>query len=251
MPGPDTPFVLDHVAIGVPRVGDAMPFAVGELGGTEYGAGPGLEFLWWQYRFDGGGVLELLEPDATPGGFLQRFLDRRGAGVHHVTFKVPDIHAAMRRAGDAGYQVVGFSEAFPGWKEAFLHPKQAQGIVVQLAEAGPEDEEAHYTGRYPFPEAPPDPPPPVRLVGVRLAARSAERARAQWEGLLCGGCVERGASLEFRWPESALRIRVDVDPSAEEGPRALEIASDRPVRLPEGPHPVLGIPFAVVDPDAA
>lgn len=246
---PDAAFVLDHVAIGIPRIDDAVPTVVGELGGAEFGAGPGHEFQWWQYRFEGGGVLELLEPDATPGGFVQRFLDSRGPGVHHVTFKVSDIHAAMKRAEDAGYQVIGFSEDFPGWKEAFLHPKHAQGIVVQLAEAGPEDEEAHYTGRYPFPEAPADAPPPVTLVGPRLVAHSAERARSQWEKLLGGSCRERDGSLEFRWPESALRITVDIDSGGDEGPRALEIASERPVRVPEGRHPVLGIPLVFVGAD--
>ena len=221
---------------------------MGELGGIELGAGPGFEFLWWQYSFEDEGVLELLEPDATPGGFLQRFLDSRGAGVHHVTFKVPEIRVAMQRASEASYDVVGFNESVPGWKEAFLHPKQAQGILVQLAEAGPADHEAHYTGRYAFPRAPKDAPPPIALLGPRLVAPSAERARAQWETLLGGSCLERDGSLEFHWPDSALRIAVDIDPAADEGPRQIEIASARPVQVPEGPHPALGVPFVIVTP---
>jgi hypothetical protein len=40
-----------------------------------------------------------------------------------------------------------------------------------------------------------------------------------------------------------MRIAVDLDPAAEEGPVAIELASPRAVALVEGPHPVLGVVF--------
>ncbi|NNL66418.1 MAG: hypothetical protein HKP30_09265, partial [Myxococcales bacterium] len=121
---------LDHVALGVSRIADAQPFVAGELGGERFDCGPGMGFQWVQWRFPGGGVIELLEPAGEPGGFLHRFLASRGPGVHHVTFKVPDLEVAAERARDAGYGIVGWFDADPHWKECFLHPKQAQGIVV-------------------------------------------------------------------------------------------------------------------------
>jgi catechol 2,3-dioxygenase-like lactoylglutathione lyase family enzyme len=237
---------LDHVAIAVPRGSEATNFLVGELGGSRYAAGPGVGFRFWQYRYAGGGLLELLEPDGPPGGFLQRFLERRGPGVHHVTFKVPEIRAATERATSAGYEVVGFNDV-GDWKEAFLHPKQAQGIVVQLAQAPtekmPED------ARWPFPPEPAA-AEPVALIGLRLAARDEERARRQWQTVLGGDCqTGAGGQLVFRWPESPLRIVVSLDAPGAEGPRSLEIASDRALAVPEGPHPVLGAAFTAVAPD--
>jgi hypothetical protein len=40
---------------------------------------------------------------------------------------------------------------------------------------------------------------------------------------------------------------VVTDPARPEGPLAVEIAADRPLSLPEGPHPVLGAPFVLVE----
>src|SRR5581483_3117389 len=67
--------------------------------------------------------------------FLRRFLDHRGPGTHHLTFKVPDIHAAIAQVEGAGYHPVGINVAFPFWKEMFIHPKDGPGIVVQIAQS--------------------------------------------------------------------------------------------------------------------
>jgi methylmalonyl-CoA/ethylmalonyl-CoA epimerase len=235
---------LDHVAIGVPDAAAAPPFLVGVLGGRRHDAGPGLGFRWWQWRFAGGGVIEVLEPDGPPGGFLHRFLAARGPGVHHVTFKVPDLHAAAQRARERGFEIVGFSDAFAGWKEAFLHPKQAQGIVVQLAESDPDAEPPPGVPReWPFPAEPPAAARPAHLVGLRLAAASAERTLRQWADLLGGSAESRAAEIHFRWPGSPLRIAVEIRTDAPEGPLAIELEPHAGLALPAGPHPVLGIPF--------
>jgi methylmalonyl-CoA/ethylmalonyl-CoA epimerase len=233
---------FDHVAIAVPHAVAVPPFLVGTLGGRPHGAGPGAGFRFWQWEFSRGARLEILEPDGPPGGFLHRFLEQRGPGIHHATFKVPAIEEAVRRVESRGYRVVGFDDRAPHWKEAFLHPKQAQGIVVQLAEVHPELE-PESTGEWPFPEEPPRPPPPVDLLGLRLAARSGEAARALWEETLLGSCSQAGAELVFRWPDSPLRVTVRVEPVLPPGPRGIEIAPRPGLALPEGPHPVLGTAF--------
>jgi len=239
---------LDHVAFAVPRGEGVVPLVVGELGGRERDVGPGVGFRWWQWEFEGGGALEILEPDGPPDGFLHRFLAARGGpGPHHVTFKVPDLPAAMERARAMGHDVVGYNAASPSWMEAFLHPKRAQGIVVQIVESHPDLADWPDDGTWTFPAAPADPPPPVRLLGVRLAARSEESARAQWQQLLGGACTRDAEGLCFHWPGSPLRIAVRIDPAQPEGPIALEIATDRKLHLPEGPHPVLGLPIVHVE----
>jgi len=238
---------LDHVAFGVPTVAGVVPLLVGELGGRERGAGPGGGFQFWQWEFDGGGALEILEPDGPPGGFLHRFLDARGGpGPHHLTFKLPDIRGAMQRAGELGYDVVGFDDSSPSWVEAFLHPKQAQGIVVQLVESHPELSGDDWQAP-PYPPAPPERPAAVRVVGLRLACKAEARARRQWQELLSGECSAHGSDLHFSWPDSPLRVAVRIDPALPEGPLALEITSDRELRLPEGPHPALGLPVVCVE----
>jgi hypothetical protein len=230
-------WALDHVAFGVPQVDAVLPFLIGRLGGRAFEAGPGRGFRWWQWKFEGGGVLEVLQPAGPPDGFLHRFLAARGPGVHHVTLKVPDIHAAMQSPARFGYDVIGFAES-PGWKEAFLHPRQAQGIVVQLAQSIPELDVTDW----PFPDPPTAAPAPVRVVGLRLSAHSEQRARRQWEEMLGAAAEGSDGEWQFHWPGSPLRLSVSVDPDSPEGPRCVEIASAREVDL-DGAQELLGTPF--------
>jgi methylmalonyl-CoA/ethylmalonyl-CoA epimerase len=232
---------LDHIAIAVARMADAPAVLVGALGGVPTGdGGASGAYTWAQWRFAGGGRLEVLEPLGADG-FLHRFLAARGPGIHHVTFKVPSLAQACARAVAHGYRIVGHDDSDPDWAEAFLHPKEALGIVVQLAEARAPGGVAR--APFPAPPGPPAPPPPVTLVGLRTRARSAERAETQWGRVLQGRRGQAGGSLVYRWPGSPLRIAVDVDLAAEEGPVAIEFASPRTVGLPRGPHPALGAVF--------
>ena len=235
---------FDHIAIGVPRIADALPFVVGELGGRAAGGGTTRAFAFRQWTF-GGGKLEILEPAGAPGGFLHRFLERRGPGVHHVTFDVPDLDASCARAQEMGFDVVERDDSDPDWSEAFLHPKRAMSIVVQMVQTRVQHEPQ---------VAAPEPGDPetgalgIELIGLRLAARSLARARELWCDLLAGHGRTIDGELEVRWPGSAMRLLVRaIDASREEGPLAIEIACLRPALVPVGPHPSLGAAFDTVD----
>jgi methylmalonyl-CoA/ethylmalonyl-CoA epimerase len=232
--------VFDHIALAVPRMIDAAPFLSGELGGIpEAGAArPSSAFAWGTYRFEGGGSIEVLEPRGATG-FVQRALAERGPGLHHVTFKVPSLDEVCARAEAAGYGIVGRDESDPEWREAFLHPKQALGIVVQFAQPGP-------SGGTPssptLPPALPSPPPPLTVLGLRMRCQSRERAVTQWSTVLQGRLSEERGRLLFRWPGSFMRLVVEIDPVQNEGPMAIELRGAGG-RLPSGPHPVLGTVF--------
>ncbi len=223
---------------------EAPAVLVGQLGGTPAHGGSSPMYRFGQWRFKGGGRIEILEP-ADADGFLRRFLRTHGAGIHHVTFRVPSLDQVCARARALGYEIVGHDDSDPDWKEAFLHPTQALGIVVQFAETswsgggGP----GHWTP----PAGPPDPPAPVTIVGLRLRARSRERAQTQWGQILEGECTERDDQLIYRWPGSPLRLAVPIDPASDEGPLAIEYASERPVALSPGPHSTLGTVFRRIE----
>ncbi len=225
------PFELDHVAIAAHRIADAGEL-VRALGGRSDEGGPSPGFRWWQWIFAGGGRLEVLEPDGPPGGFVHRFLARHGPGIHHVTFNVPDLDAACARAESLGQRVVGYDARHPGWREAFLHPSGAQGIVVQLAQTQSGAESVV-----------PDPSRAATLAGVRMVARDAARARTLWEDVLRGECEETRDELVFRWPSSPLRIAVRIELGGVDRSEAIEIAGAAPGALPPGPHPLLGARF--------
>src|SRR5215469_10252063 len=131
--------ILDHLAIGTSVLADGWALFGGVLGGTwAYGDdSPG--FWWGQLNFAAGPKIELLTPTGGPdAAFLDRFLAARGAGPHHFNFLVADIEGTLARIRASGIEPVGVSLASPDWKEAFLHPRDAHGIVVQVAQQGSE-----------------------------------------------------------------------------------------------------------------
>ena len=233
--------LFDHIAIAVPAMSQAAPFLAGELGGVPDAGCPSMArtFTWGTYAYEGGGSIEVLEPLGA-SGFLHRFLAERGPSIHHVTFKVPSLNEISARAEAVGYDVVGRDDSDPEWREAFLHPKQALGIVVQFAQPGPSDGTA-----FTPPPGVSAPPPPVTVLGLRMRCQSRERAITQWSTVLQGTMMDgrRPDTLVFRWPGSFMRLAVEIDPVQNEGPIAIELTSARRLTLPAGPHPLLGTVF--------
>lgn len=131
--------VLDHVAIGTRALTDGWDLFGGLLGGSWVYGGDSPGYWWGQLQFRAGPKVELLTPTGGPdAGFLERFLASRGAGPHHFNFIVPDISATLSRVRALGIEPVQISLVSATWKEAFLHPKDAYGIVIQVAEqSGP------------------------------------------------------------------------------------------------------------------
>ncbi len=236
--------VFDHIAVGAQRIADATPFLVGELGGVSGYGGPTAAYRFWHWDYPGPGRIEVLEPNGPDGGFLHRFLDRQGPGIHHVTFNVPSLRATCDRAESLDYSILDYDDRNPRWQEAFLHPKQAMGIVVQMVASEPgADEGEGERGVRAAPPQPADPPPPVTVVGLRMRSADPERAVRQWSELLKGELDEGEGELRFTWPGSGMRIAVTIEPDARDASEAIELRAERALRLPEGPHPLLGAVF--------
>ncbi len=136
-----TPLRFDHVAVAVRSIRAALPLYRDALGG-EYLMGGDVDgsWRWVQFRYPGGGKIELLEPLGE--GFLSRFLEQRGEGLHHITFKTDDINAAIGHVEGLGYEVVDTSLDDPRWQEAFLRPSRAHGTLIQLAQSSEPDDVA-------------------------------------------------------------------------------------------------------------
>jgi methylmalonyl-CoA/ethylmalonyl-CoA epimerase len=79
--------------------------------------------------------VELLAPLRTDSP-IAKFLERRGPGIHHICYRVPDLDAALASCRDAGYRLV---DQVPrtgagGRRIAFVHPKATAGILLELTE---------------------------------------------------------------------------------------------------------------------
>jgi methylmalonyl-CoA/ethylmalonyl-CoA epimerase len=129
---------FDHVAVAVHRIADAMKLVQEVLGGVPGEGGEGRGFTFQQWTFPGGTV-ELLEPRGGDS-FLHRFLNDRGEGLHHITFRVHDLPQWSARLRAAGYRVVGENYDNPQWRELFIHPKSGHGALIQLAEILPPEQ---------------------------------------------------------------------------------------------------------------
>ena len=75
-----------------------------------------------------------LAPDSPVG----KFLAKRGEGVHHVGYAVPDVAAALTELRTQGFEVIDPAPRIGsgGTTIAFLHPKSMQGVLVELVEEG-------------------------------------------------------------------------------------------------------------------
>lgn len=127
---------VDHIGIAVTSIAQAMPLFELLTGAT--GSPPErLDAQGVSVAFvgDDGARLELIEP-TTPESTIARFLDRRGAGLHHVALRVPDIRLALARFIEAGIEPVD-REPRPGaggHAVAFLHPRSTGGVLIELVE---------------------------------------------------------------------------------------------------------------------
>lgn len=125
---------FDHVAVAVHQAETAARLFRDILGGEPVGGRdvPEEGFRFFQYRYPNRMKIELLEP-LGPAGFLPKFLAQRGEGVHHLAFKVTDIEAKLRDLRSLGIEPEHVILQGP-WLEAFIHPRQAHGCLIQLLE---------------------------------------------------------------------------------------------------------------------
>ncbi len=83
----------------------------------------------------GGMHVELVEP-RDPSGAVSRFLKKRGEGLHHIAFATEDIAAELARLESQGFELVDRAPR-PGSRGrlvAFLHPKSAHGVLIELVQ---------------------------------------------------------------------------------------------------------------------
>jgi catechol 2,3-dioxygenase-like lactoylglutathione lyase family enzyme len=129
---------FDHVALAAGDVQPLIDVLIRDLGATQLWGNESSDFRWVLMRVGDGKYgfnLELLEPGPDEDSFLRRFLDRRGPGPHHLTFKTDDLDAAMARLEAAGYELIDLDVRDPTWREAYLSPRAAHGTVLQLADS--------------------------------------------------------------------------------------------------------------------
>ena len=128
---------IDHLGIAVRDLASARRTFEGLLGAAAVGEEDvpteGVRVAFFRV---GESAFELLEPtnETSP---IARFLEKRGEGIHHVCLAVADIEAEVARLRGAGFQFAGDAPrpGAGGSRVAFVHPKSAGGLLVELSQA--------------------------------------------------------------------------------------------------------------------
>jgi methylmalonyl-CoA epimerase len=85
--------------------------------------------------------IELLET-TSPEGPIGRFVRKRGEGIHHICFEVPDIEGALARLSAAGVRLIDKEPRLgaAGRRVAFVNPRSSHGVLIELSERPREDQ---------------------------------------------------------------------------------------------------------------
>ena len=143
--------MTDPAAAPLPHFGpvDHIGIAVADLEAAKllYGDAFGLRLVFEEEipservrvaAYDGGGMkLELLA-STDPDGPIGRFLARRGEGMHHICYRVDDVAAMLTQLRAQGIRTLDESPrpGAGGCLVAFIHPKSAGGVLVELSQPG-------------------------------------------------------------------------------------------------------------------
>ena len=137
---------FDHIGFAVHSIGEARKFWEDKMGATlrtisDHHSG---DFKIGIFDLDGLCV-ELLEP-IDPDGFLAKYLEKRGEGIHHITLQTKDLKTEAERLEAQGIRVVDKHYSVDeGGVDAFLSPKSTHGVLIQLGEnLGPLNNPPHW-----------------------------------------------------------------------------------------------------------
>jgi methylmalonyl-CoA/ethylmalonyl-CoA epimerase len=126
---------ISHIGLAVRSIAEALPFYKDILGMAEVELAP-MDGARITGLDAGGALVELLEAEenASPIG---KFIARRGPGIHHICFAVPDLDGALERCRAKGLTIIdeGPRVGAEGKRIAFLHPAGTGGILIELTES--------------------------------------------------------------------------------------------------------------------
>lgn len=128
---------IEHLGIAVESIEKALPYYEEVLGLKCYN----IEVVEDQkvktaFLKVGETKIELLEP-TSPDSTIAKFIEKRGAGVHHVAFAIKDgVANALAFAEEKGVRLIDKAprKGAEGLNIAFLHPKSTLGVLTELCE---------------------------------------------------------------------------------------------------------------------
>lgn len=130
----ENPLELDHVGLCVFDIDEATELYAAVVGATatRFDDDDLLDCHWARFELGNGHLLELVAPrsDRSP---YQIFLDERGPGLHHLSFRISNLATERARLQELGLPVIGANPDHAGWEELFVHPGSTFGALLHFA----------------------------------------------------------------------------------------------------------------------
>ena len=126
--------VLDHIGIAINDLEKALGFYRDGLGlDIDVTEDVPSQAVRAHFVETGNAKLELLEA-TSPESPIARSIERRGAGLHHITFRVDDLVEALDYLRERGVQLIDDipRNGAEGSLVAFVHPRSTHGVLVEL-----------------------------------------------------------------------------------------------------------------------
>jgi len=126
---------IDHVSLAVKDYKGAVEFFTRILGATSQYSGTdnNLKYYWETFSLGDLSRFEIIKPTAE-GSFLQNFLKNKTGGIHHLVLQTPDIEMTKEVLEKNKIPYFGYQNYGERWKELFIHPKDAFGVLLQIGE---------------------------------------------------------------------------------------------------------------------
>ena len=126
---------IDHVSLAVQDYEGAVEFYTKILGAvSQYnGTDNNLKYYWETFSLGDLSRLEIIKPTGK-GSFLENFLKDKKGGIHHLVLQTPDIEMTRDILEKNSIPYFGFQNYGDRWKELFVHPREAYGVLLQIAE---------------------------------------------------------------------------------------------------------------------
>jgi methylmalonyl-CoA/ethylmalonyl-CoA epimerase len=127
---------LDHVAIAVSNLDRAQKIweDIGLTFNSEREEVPSQQVTTAFAHIDEHAHIELVCP-INGEGPIQKFIEKNGEGIHHMSFKVPDVQKKTEELKGMGYKMI-YDQAVPGANNClvnFIHPKSTGGVLIEIA----------------------------------------------------------------------------------------------------------------------
>ena len=131
------PTHIEHIGITVEKLEEAISYYEKVLGlecyAVEEVADQKVKTAFFMV---GQTKIELLE-STDPEGPIGKFIEKKGPGIHHIAFAMPDVEQALKQAEEKGIRLIDSQprKGAEGLQIGFLHPKSTFGVLTEFCGA--------------------------------------------------------------------------------------------------------------------